>query len=180
MPDIQYNIRMIPRTYFSPLRLACILVVSWWLTMANVAGAYNITDQQAYRVADSLPVFTFTVPISASSRSIALPVWGTLGEPTQRQFGYRFFSETSQLAMAGGIGFILSDAPVVDNEYLLTPGQSATFTIVLIGIPTTDAAAQQISARLTSIPLYLGSDRVPAPYTAAELRNFVSDKVTVR
>jgi hypothetical protein len=171
-----------PTSFFatSITRFVSLVTLAVTLLVASPAAAYNISEQAVYRVADRLPVYTFTVPITAGSRSLHLPVWGTTHTPTATQFGYEFFSDTSAVSLDGGLGFILSDAPIVANEFVLAPNSSATFTIVIIGVPAANTAAQQVSARLTSLPLYLGDERTPAPYTAAELSNFVSDKVTIR
>lgn len=170
-------------TSFSPrivIHLASCCGLAIFLFFATPVAAYNISEQAVYRVADTLPVYTFTVPITAGSRQLQLPVWGTTSAPSEQQFSYEFFSDTSAVALNRSLGFIYSDAPVVNGEYVLAPNTSAVFTIVIIGIPQENAPAQQVSARLTSIPLYLGTKREPAPYTAAELSNFVSDKVTIR
>lgn len=168
------------RSYFSlpALTALCGVLLCVGLHTSSV-HAYNISEQHAYRVADSLSVFTFTVPITAGSQTLHLPVWGTTGETSERTFGYAFFSDTSSLDLSATAGFVLSDAPVRDGEFVLAPGQQATFTIVLLGVPTATAPPQQVRARITSFPFYLGEDRSPAPYTAAELSNFVTDKVTL-
>jgi hypothetical protein len=171
---------MIYTISFLSLRLTLLGAILAGLFFALPTAAYNITDQQTYLAANTLPVFTFTVPITAANRTLHLPVFGTTEEPTATQFGYEFFSETSVVALTDSLGFILSDAPIVANEYVLAPGQSATFTIVIIGIPEVNAAPQQVRTRITRLPLYLGENRVAAPYTPSELANFVSNKLTVR
>jgi len=157
-----------------------ILALIMWV-IAAPAMAYNPTDTTATRLGSKIALFTITVPITAGSQTLYLPVRPrNLTNVPTTAFNYDIFSDTSPVSIAGSIGAVLSDTPIENDEYVLRPGQTGVFTIVVAAVARPDAPPQQLRMRVTEFPLFLGSERTPAPLNQYELSNYQTSKITLR
>lgn len=143
------------------------------LTLPQAVAAYNPTNQQAFTIADTMAGFSIETTINASRAGISIPVFGST-QGADGTFGYEIFSDTSGVDVAGAMGLILANAPIVDNHYQLPVDTPTTLTIFIMAVPNLDAERQQLRARITDFPL--GSS---ATLNEFELENYTTPKITI-
>ena len=170
---------MIQKISFT-IRSGAALCIAFLSVTSNVL-AFNPTATDAALIKNKLPVFSVTVPIGANDTAIRLPIRGTVATPSDTaHFGFTLFSDTSDVALAGAFGVVLSDAPIQDDQYYIAPGSQHTLRILMIGLPTPGAAPQQLRAQVTHFPVLLGAEQTNVPLNQHELSNYVTPKITVR
>ena len=179
--DIQYNIRMTTHLSFKLSAVFLGAAIAAFSSSAQVASAYNPTNTTAKRITDNVALFTITVPLASSNRSVAVPVHGTTAEnPDASQFAFDIFSDTSGVFVDAAAGIIVSDATIVDNEYVLEPGEATTLTIVMLALASPSAEPQQLRAQVNNFPIFFCVERESAQLTKYELGNYVTPKITLR
>ena len=159
---------MIRYTYF----IGALVVMS--LSAPIGAAAYNPENLRAQTIANQLAVFTIETTIWPSSNAMTIPVRGSV-VGAANTFGFELFSDTSGVDVAGAFGMIIADAPIKNGFYHLPTDRNTKLTILVLAVPTPDAAPQQLKMRLTSLPF----GDTPA-LNASELARYVTPKTTLQ
>lgn len=168
-----------------------VLFVGVLIIMPNFTFAYFTTGQSATKVNDNTLLYTITYQFGMKNSALRMPIGAVRGlefGTTSPYLGYELLQD-SETPITGGESYslVLSNAKVVDNEYLIPSGQAAEFTLVtLVHLPDNfvpeTTKDYDLSLLVTSLPFTIISDgkKLKNKLNPSELQYYLTPKIDVK
>lgn len=148
------------------LKLAGCLFAFCALWTPHTSEAYFTTDQQAYAVSEDTALFSLSYKFGFAERDLYMPIGAMRNVAANEHFvtGYQLLTDDkTPLTEGTAAGIVLTkDAAVtvVDNQYYVPAGTSATFTLYVIAsfADATAHTTSDISLLMTQLPFVMETD----------------------
>lgn len=149
---------------FKPFSLFLVI----FLIFPQLSHAYFSTAQNAIQLTETTALFTVSYKFGFDNRELYMPIMAvraTNDTSSQTKAEYSIIADDGEIISIGSTSALvltnLSTANIVDGQYHLEPGESATFTLVTLLTLPENSSAEEVSLLVTHLPFTTTKNNVP-------------------
>ncbi len=136
--------------YFAPIWVCALFIA---LALPSTGEAYFTTNQEAFSINNTVGVFVIDFSFGHEKYDVHIPVAALrTSQHSDSAVSFDILNGVGTSGVSPAVGIVLSDAKLVDGEYIVPKGTSQPFRLlVLYSKAPTDTAAE-FRAAVTHLP----------------------------